>query len=81
MNLCQYSQIAGIPGQGVHSYRIFNIAVFDVIGTIIGALILYFLYNKISFWCYLLALFVLSIILHRLFCVRTTIDKILFPDG
>ena len=60
MNLCQYSNVLGEPGKNFHSYRIFNIAIFDVVGTIIVALVLYYFYNKISFWCYLLGLFVFN---------------------
>ena len=29
----------------------------------------------------MIVLFVLGIILHRVFCVRTTIDKLLFPTS
>jgi hypothetical protein len=37
MDLCKYKNILGVPGQGPHSYRIFNIAIVDVILTIILA--------------------------------------------
>jgi hypothetical protein len=46
--------------------------------TIIGAYILSLIF-KTPFAYTLIALFVLGIILHRIFCVRTTIDKFLFP--
>ena len=76
---CQYKNIFGELGKGVHSYRIFDIAIVDVLFTVIaGYLIhLYILpqYNTIYI---LFFLFLLGIILHRLFCVRTTVDKILF---
>jgi hypothetical protein len=79
MSLCKYKDILGVPGKGVHSYRIFNVAFVDVIMTIIGAfLISYFL--KISFLYTIIFLFILGIILHHIFCVRTTIDKLLFPN-
>lgn len=77
--LCQYSEILGKIKEGVHQYRLFNIAIFDVIMTFIGA---YFLqkvfFKKYEYYEVLLGLFILGIILHRLFCVRTTIDKLLF---
>jgi len=83
MDLCQYSDMLGVPNQGVHSYRIFGLAAIDVILLIVGALILYWGLNKWFGWntsyvVYLVVFFVLGIILHRLFCVRTTIDKLLF---
>ena len=79
MNLCKYKNILGVPGQGPHSYRIFNIAIVDVILTIIVAYIISYIYN-ISFMKTSIILFILGILLHRLFCVRTTIDKLLFNE-
>jgi len=76
--LCQYKDILGKPGQGVHSYRIFNIAVVDVLFTIIGAYVIYLFFPKINYFVILILLFILGIILHKIFCVRTTIDKYLF---
>jgi fatty acid desaturase len=78
-SLCPYKNALGIPGKGVHSYRLFNIAIMDVIMTIIGALVISYLLGWKFGWT-LLGLFILGIILHRLFCVRTTIDKLLFPE-
>ena len=77
MDLCKYKNILGVPGQGPHSYRIFNIAIVDVVLTIILAYIISYIYN-ISFVKSSITLFILGILLHRLFCVRTTIDKLLF---
>jgi fatty acid desaturase len=78
-SFCPYKYALGIPGQGIHKYRIFNIAIADVVMTFIGAGILSYLLN-ISYWIVLPCLFVLGIILHRLFCVRTTIDKFIFGE-
>lgn len=75
--LCKYKDLLGKPDQGIHQYRIFNIAIVDVIFTIIGAFIISYLF-KTNFLVTLLILFLLGIILHRLFCVKTTIDKLLF---
>ena len=79
MFLCKYKNIFGEVGKGLHSYRIFNIAIVDVLFTIIAAYLIHrFLTPSYSFTTILIALFLLSIILHRLFCVRTTVDKLLF---
>ena len=67
----------GLPKEGIHSYRILDIAYIDVISTIIGSIILAWLFK----WNYLhtmLGMFLLGIVLHRFFNVRTTIDKLLF---
>lgn len=77
MDLCKYRNIFGSPGSGVHSYRIFNLAIVDVAFTIIGA---YFIAQYIGYpFHYVLpALFLLGIIMHRIFCVQTTVDLWLF---
>ena len=77
MDLCSYSKSLGEVGKGVHSYRIFNIAYIDVLATILGAYILSFALDT-PFLYTLICLFILGIILHRLFCVQTTVDKFLF---
>lgn len=77
MTLCKYSNLIGEPGKGIHSYRIFNLAIVDLLSTSVTAKLIS-IYFKVSFWKTLLFVFILGIIAHRLFCVRTTIDKLLF---
>lgn len=77
MDLCKYSDILGSPNQGIHSYRLFDVAIIDVIFTIIAAYFLARLFNR-SFLLCLVVLFVLGVIFHRVFCVRTKIDRLLF---
>tara|TARA_Y100000592_G_C5228809_1_gene202897 strand:- start:15 stop:257 length:243 start_codon:yes stop_codon:yes gene_type:complete len=78
-NFCLYKDILGKPETGLHRFRIFNIAIFDVLLTFVLAymLKLYIIpdthYGVILFGCFLLGIFA-----HRLFCVKTTIDKFLF---
>ena len=79
MSLCKYKDYFGEPGKGVHSHRIFNIAIVDVAMTLIGALIISYL-SGIKFIWAALGLFILGILLHRVFCVRTTLDKAIFGD-
>jgi hypothetical protein len=79
MNLCKYKNSLGIPNKGIHSYRFLGLAIVDVVMTIIAALLISYFF-KLSFVYTTLALFLLGIILHKLFCVRTTIDKLLFPN-
>jgi hypothetical protein len=76
--LCKYKNILGEVNKGPHSYRIFNIAIVDVLLSIVGAYGIYRLFPKYNYWFILIFLFILGIILHRLFCVKTTIDKLLF---
>ncbi len=76
MNLCKYTDSFGKPNTGLHSFRIFNIAVVDLILTIFAAYLLSFLF-KISFLYSFIGLFILGIIMHRFFCVKTAIDKLI----
>jgi hypothetical protein len=76
--LCQYKNIFGKVGQGVHSYRIFNIAIVDVLLTILAAFIIHYFVPKYKVISILVFLFILGIIMHRIFCVRTTVDKLIF---
>lgn len=79
MDFCKYKDIFGEPGQGIHSYRFLNIAIVDVLLTILlGYYIAY--YTKTPVWIILILLFIMGILLHRLFCVRTTVDKLLFSE-
>ena len=76
---CKYKNIFGQPNKGVHSYRIFNIAIVDVVCTFILAYIIFIILGqKYKYWIILIILFIIGIICHRLFCVKTTIDKFLF---
>ena len=77
MSLCEYKDIFGRPREGAHAYRVFDIAVVDVAATIVVAFIVSRLFG-VAFWKSLIAMFLLGIISHRAFCVRTTVDKLIF---
>ena len=76
-DLFKYKDIFGEPGKGPHKYRFMNIAIIDVAFTIIATYIIY-RFTLWNFWITLVGAFVLGIFFHRLFCVRTTVDKLLF---
>lgn len=78
--LCKYKNMFGEPGTGSHSYRLFNLAITDVSMTIVGGLLLAYFF-KWNPWYTVAGAFLFGIVLHRLFCVRTTVDKILFPSA
>ena len=88
MSLCKYKNIFGEPKTGLHNYRIFNIAVFDVLATLLVSVIIHQIiivewlkmYGIIKLWMVIVFMFVLGILLHQLFCVRTTVDKLLFDE-
>lgn len=84
--LCKYKDIFGIPGEGFHKIRFFGMALGDIILTILLAIILFVIFvmtgymnkNIYSFLYILIVCFLWGIILHKLFCVRTTVDKLIF---
>ena len=78
--LCKYRDIGGKPGKGIHSYRFMGIAIVDLGITILGAAIIAWIF-KLNFWWVLIVLLILGIFIHRLFCVRTTLDKLIFPNA
>lgn len=77
MSLCKYKNLFGIPGKGIHAFKIFGISVWDTLITIVCAIIIAW----VAGWPYLKTIavvFLLGIVVHRLFCVRTAVDKLLF---
>ena len=78
--LCQYRDIFGQPRTGAHALRIFDVAIVDVISTVLGAYILSMYIPSIPFWTILLSLFIFAIILHRIFCVNTKINTLIFGN-
>ena len=69
---CQYADIFGKPREGVHSLRVFDVAIVDVIFTILASLYLSKMY-KISFQKLLVYSCIFGFILHSVFCVKTKI--------
>lgn len=79
MNLCKYSNIFGAPNTGIHKYRFFNVAIIDVIATLIVSYYIYRYNNKkIKLINITIMMFILGIIMHKIFCVKTTINNLLF---
>lgn len=78
MTGCPYKNYFGAPGTGVHGYRFLGIAIVDAVLTVLvaGGVAWAASWN---FWYTLGGLFLTGILLHHLFCVRTTIDKLIWP--
>lgn len=71
---CQYKDVFGKPGEGVHSYRVSNIAAVDLALTI-GVAKLTADYFETTFLWSLFIWIIASIFFHWLFCVETTLTK------
>lgn len=77
MSLSEYKDIFGKPNTGLHKYRVANIAVVDVVFTVLGAYAISSFFN-FSFIIVLIVLLISGIYLHHLFGVKTTVDKLIF---
>jgi hypothetical protein len=73
----EYSNALGIPGQGFHTHY-GGFALLDVLATIVVAELLSYSFGW-NIYLVLVTLFLAGIVLHRYFCVRTEVDKMLFP--
>jgi hypothetical protein len=78
-DLCKYKDIIGKPNTGLRKYRVFNIPIIDTAVTLIVVWFISY-YYKYSFITVLGITIVLMISAHRLFCVRSATDILLFPD-
>ena len=78
MSLCEYKNLSGEPGTGIHTQRIFGFAAVDTLVTLFfGIFINHFLPNSDlrSGVSVVVFLFTLSIIVHKIFCVESTLTK------
>ena len=83
MSLCVFSKfnkifdkIFGIPGKGVHKFRILDVSAIDYILTLIGAFILSYLI-QVPLVLTTIGLLIVGIILHILFGIPTSAVKYL----
>jgi hypothetical protein len=76
MSLCKYKDIFGAPDQGVHKYKLFGLAVVDVVLTVLAAILLTRMIG-VSLWITIPFLFLLGIIFHKLYCVNTALNRFL----
>jgi hypothetical protein len=80
---CDYKNLLGLPNAGIHSYRIgtdkYNVAAVDLSATVLVALLASVAF-KTNFVITLVLLFVLGIVAHRIFCVKTVVDQYIFRD-
>jgi len=78
MGLCKYKDIFGKVGEGGHSLRFFNIAVVDTLLTFVAAYIINSYLKTDSLLLIFFILIILSILIHKAFCVETTLTKMFF---
>jgi len=78
MSLCKYKDIFGKVNTGIHSYRFFGLAFFDIFFTLLGALLIQkYYYQEYKWYFVFFILLVLGEIFHLLFCVKTPITSLI----
>ena len=75
--LCRHRDVFGRPGAGVHAVRFLGVAVVDVLATAVVAWAAAYAFGW-SFGWTMLALVVLGVAAHRVFCVNTALNVALF---
>lgn len=76
---CKYKEIFGKPNEGFHKERFLGLAVYDLFGFIILVIMLSF-YLKIKFSKIFLILAFVVILIHRMFCINTTLNVLIFGE-
>jgi hypothetical protein len=75
---CAFADALGRPGEGVHTH-VLGVAVADVALAVALALALHAATGRRwSAWLWLALVFAAGVAAHRAFCVRTTVDRLLF---
>ena len=67
---CPYANLLGVPGEGVHSRRIFGLALNDILATIVVSALTSYFFNT-SFIISLIAWIILGEVLHYAMGVNT----------
>jgi hypothetical protein len=77
--LCKYRDINGRPGEAQHAKRIGAFALFDVLVSIACAALTAYLFNW-NFAVVLTLIIIAGILVHRLFCVNTALNVMIFGE-
>jgi hypothetical protein len=65
----------GPPREGIRKHRIFGLAIFDLVTTLFGAALISWVFN-IRFLYVLVGVFIVGIVVHWMFCVDTTLNRV-----
>ena len=77
LNLSKYKNVFGAPGTGVHKYKFKGTAIVDYFLTIAGAFIITY-FTDIPLVITTIGLFLIGIVLHYLFGIKTQVLKFIF---
>jgi len=75
--LCPYRHMFGEERKGFHSLRLFDIAIGDVFLTILLSLFISYV-SKLNVILTFIIVFIIGIVVHRIFCVNTKVNVMIF---
>ena len=73
---CEYKYFLGVPKQGFHTHLMGVVWRDTIVSGFIIALVF-----KFNILYTIIAAFIVVILFHKLFCVKTTVDKYLFSKN
>lgn len=76
---CQFKDALGKPREGIHAIRIpvIDIALVDTLLTVIAALVFSKLFKSSFIWTFIVFI-VIAIVIHRVLCVDTRLNQLIF---
>lgn len=81
MDLCQYKDMFGVAGSPDRlREHVFGMTVVDWFVMLVACVLIQSQVD-LPLATIVFMMFVMSVVAHRAFCVRTTVDKFLFPDA
>lgn len=76
--LCKYRDILGKPNEGVHKHM-YGIAINDLISTLLVTFLIWFV-TRMNPVLLVIMMAIATVLVHRLFCVNTTVNKMIFGE-
>lgn len=77
-SLCKYSNSLGIPNEGIHATRLGGFAMNDIVMTCVLAIVTSSTIHPVRAFKHFVLWMLVAVIMHRMFCVNTALNKLIF---
>jgi len=78
---CKNANILGIPGKGIHRFRLGGVAIVDLLLTLLLALGFSYIPGSPPVTVWIIFLLLLSMVLHGFFCTKTSVNDWLYKNN
>lgn len=78
---CKNANILGVPKKGIHKFRLGGVAIVDLLLTLIAALGFSYIPGSPPFTIWIIFLLLLSMVLHGIFCTKTSVNNWLYKNN